>query len=232
MTKQQLRAKLQQRQRAHTSAERKQFLAAGRRLTPLLRRGRPVGRYWSMGTEPDPGLLLAGRGIGREYAPWMGWRGADRLRFRSCPPRRGWHWQKNRYGIVEPLFGTLRSPSALAAILVPLLGFDACGNRLGRGKGHYDIALARCWSRPMLIGVAWDEQRLDSLPAEAHDQPLDAVITPNALFLCSARARRRACRRDMDPIPLPADRARFLPGAVRFAPPPFAGRKGRALVRY
>lgn len=60
--------------------------------------------------------------------------------------------------------------------LVPGLGFDARGHRLGRGKGHYDRLLAGFTG--MKIGVAFDFQIVAEVPREAHDIALDAVVTP------------------------------------------------------
>lgn len=60
--------------------------------------------------------------------------------------------------------------------LVPGLGFDARGHRLGRGKGHYDRLLAGFTG--MKIGVAFDFQIVADVPREPHDIALDAVVTP------------------------------------------------------
>lgn len=62
-------------------------------------------------------------------------------------------------------------------IVVPLLGFDAAGTRLGYGGGHYDRTLARLDSKPRLIGLAFAGQELVRVPREPHDVPLDAVVT-------------------------------------------------------
>lgn len=66
-------------------------------------------------------------------------------------------------------------------VLTPLVGFTATGQRLGQGGGHYDRWLA---ANPSVtaLGLAWDCQLLDSLPAEPHDIPLRAVITPTRLY--------------------------------------------------
>ncbi|MGB0723676.1 MAG: 5-formyltetrahydrofolate cyclo-ligase, partial [Gammaproteobacteria bacterium] len=60
------------------------------------------------------------------------------------------------------------------------------GNRLGMGGGYYDRALARATRRPgrrpLLIGIGHDFQRVDSLPANPWDIPLDAVITETTLY--------------------------------------------------
>ena len=68
-------------------------------------------------------------------------------------------------------------------ILVPLIAIDGRGTRLGRGKGHYDRALARLRkSGARLIGVGWPIQRLaDTIPADEWDIPLDAFASPEGV---------------------------------------------------
>jgi 5-formyltetrahydrofolate cyclo-ligase len=66
-------------------------------------------------------------------------------------------------------------------ILMPLLGFDAAGTRLGYGGGYYDRTLAALHKRPKLIGLAFAVQELPLIPRESHDVPLDAVITESGL---------------------------------------------------
>jgi 5-formyltetrahydrofolate cyclo-ligase len=82
-------------------------------------------------------------------------------------------------GILEPEPG---SPVAVPDIvLVPLIAIDACGRRLGQGGGHYDRTLAqlRATRRVVAVGVAWDMQRVEALPADPWDAPLDALATPS-----------------------------------------------------
>jgi 5-formyltetrahydrofolate cyclo-ligase len=76
----------------------------------------------------------------------------------------------------------MRLPQQLDAVIVPLLGFDNNGNRLGMGGGYYDRSFAfrkqrRAWRRPLLIGVAYSFQQVDAIQTEPWDIPLDAVIT-------------------------------------------------------
>lgn len=71
-------------------------------------------------------------------------------------------------------------------LLVPLSAFDDRGNRIGYGAGHYDRAIARLRAKgraPRLLGVAFDCQRVEAVPFEAHDVPLDAVLTESGLHL-------------------------------------------------
>jgi 5-formyltetrahydrofolate cyclo-ligase len=79
-------------------------------------------------------------------------------------------------------FGTL-APSPLAPraqpdiVLIPLLGFDRLGTRLGYGGGYYDRTLASLPKKPKLVGIAFAAQELDLIPREPHDMPLDLLIT-------------------------------------------------------
>lgn len=90
-------------------------------------------------------------------------------------------WEQGT-SLYEAGFGTL-APSELApraepdVVLMPLLAFDKNGTRLGYGGGYYDRTLARFKKRPRLIGLAFAAQELDRIPRDAHDVPLDAVVT-------------------------------------------------------
>jgi 5-formyltetrahydrofolate cyclo-ligase len=69
-------------------------------------------------------------------------------------------------------------------MLVPLAAFDRRGHRIGYGAGYYDWAIAQLIDRalrPRLIGIAFDCQRVDAVPDEAHDVPLEAVLTESGL---------------------------------------------------
>ena len=84
--------------------------------------------------------------------------------------------------LYEAGFGTL-APSELApqvepdVILMPLLGFDNRGTRLGYGGGYYDRTLDKLRKKPRLVGLAFAAQELEIVPREAHDVPLDMVVT-------------------------------------------------------
>lgn len=82
-------------------------------------------------------------------------------------------------------FETVHSPTLkfdlakLDVIFMPGLGFDKKGHRLGRGKGHFDQALScHARKRPILVGIALDEQVVDSIPCEPHDIGMDFICTP------------------------------------------------------
>ena len=93
--------------------------------------------------------------------------------------------RKNKYGIAEPQL-ECRQIVPLAQIdwlLMPLVGFDSQGNRLGMGGGYYDRTLAQ-WRRGLLpnlkpIGLAYDEQQVQHIPTEPWDVAIPEVITPS-----------------------------------------------------
>ena len=66
-------------------------------------------------------------------------------------------------------------------LFVPLVGFTPALARLGQGGGHYDRWLAE-HPPALAVGLAWDAQVRDALPTEAHDKPLDAVVTPTRIY--------------------------------------------------
>lgn len=69
-------------------------------------------------------------------------------------------------------------PTAVDAVLVPGVGFDPNGNRLGHGGGHFDRLLAQVRRDTALIGIALDSAVVDAVPVEAHDRPVHVIVTP------------------------------------------------------
>lgn len=84
------------------------------------------------------------------------------------------------YGLLEPAGERLGAEAVRQAsvVLVPALGVDAHGVRLGRGAGHYDRSLPFAAPSAVLIGVVRDDDFVDDLPGEAHDVRMNAVLTP------------------------------------------------------
>lgn len=88
-------------------------------------------------------------------------------------------------GILEPDPDQSELAVAPDIVLVPGLAFDGRGIRLGYGAACYDCLMRdlREGERPPLfVGYAYAFQRVDALPSEPHDQPVDAVITPDGVF--------------------------------------------------
>ena len=113
----------------------------------------------------------------------------------ACSQRRMPRRRTNRFGIIESSDPRRRGINSLDALLIPLVGFDARGNRLGMGAGFYDRALTkRRGRRPLAIGVAFGCQEVDALPVDRWDEPLDYVVTDSGVV----DARHSADRHDSD----------------------------------
>ncbi len=96
-----------------------------------------------------------------------------------------------RHSVPEPPDGPVVPPADLDLVLVPGLAFDERGFRLGRGAGFYDRFLADAragWAAARtsgwVVGVCCEAQVLPEVPREAHDQPVDALLTEAGLRVC------------------------------------------------
>jgi 5-formyltetrahydrofolate cyclo-ligase len=78
-----------------------------------------------------------------------------------------------------------RDPVVPDALLIPLVGFDAEGYRLGYGGGYYDRTLAAAAERPFCIGLGYDEMRLPTIYPQPHDIPMDVIVTDLTLVRAS-----------------------------------------------
>ena len=163
-----------------------QRAAAGRALRdavlelPQVQMAGTIAAYYSLSSEPDThGLVYAlwKRGsyvllpLLRPDADldWASYEGPDSLR---PGPR----------GLAEPAEPP-RGMDAVARadlVLVPALAVDRGGVRLGRGGGSYDRALARVGPLVPLIALLYDDELLEHVPAEAHDVPVRATVSPRA----------------------------------------------------
>lgn len=89
---------------------------------------------------------------------------------------------KNEYGIPEPADGLEVPVTKLDVVFIPLLAFDAHGNRLGYGKGFYDRFLAQCRPDVIKIGLSFFEVETEALPSTAMDIGLDYCVTPQNVY--------------------------------------------------
>ena len=96
----------------------------------------------------------------------------------------------NRFGILEPpLEAALLVPTmAIPLFLVPGLAFDPAGRRLGYGLGCYDRAFADAAPGALKVGLAFELQMLESVPADLHDVPMDFVVTEDRVIRTAAGA--------------------------------------------
>ena len=96
-------------------------------------------------------------------------------------------FEKNKYGINEPINPSLVSIDVLDAVLFPLVGFDRNGNRIGMGGGFYDktfeFVATKKKNKLKLIGLGFSIQETSNIPNRAWDLPLQYIVTEKE-FIC------------------------------------------------
>jgi 5-formyltetrahydrofolate cyclo-ligase len=174
-----LRARFLARRAARPSGER---AAAAAAVTAALLRGladvRTLAAFVPDPTEPGAGRLPAAY---------------TQLRARVLLPvvpadgrELGWavdtgRLAPGRFGLLEPV-GPRLGPTALGAaqvVVVPAVAVSRSGVRLGRGGGYYDRALRHARPEARLVALVFDDELVDDLPSEPHDQRVTAVVTPS-----------------------------------------------------
>lgn len=176
--------------------QRKQLIAAreavpeemhqqwSRAISGFLEQGFPhpqkmiIGIYWPFRGEYDP----------RPIAQYFMQHGAtlalpevtgkdEPLCFREWSPDAP--VKKGAYGIPVPIETRI---VRLDAVIIPMVGFDQHGYRLGYGSGYFDRTLATYEHQPLTIGVAFELQRLDSVYPQSHDISMHYVVTEAGIF--------------------------------------------------
>jgi 5-formyltetrahydrofolate cyclo-ligase len=168
--------------RARLSAEQRAEAARAIRDTllsrPEVQMAGTIAAYYSVGAEPDTrGLVYALWKRGSYVVlpvlradgdlDWASYEGPDSL----VPGPRGLREPG------EPPRG-VGAVARADVVLVPALAVDQAGNRLGRGGGSYDRALARVGPLIPLIALIYDDELVDHVPAEPHDVPVRAAVSP------------------------------------------------------
>jgi len=97
---------------------------------------------------------------------------------------------RNHFGILQPPRETARllPTTAIPLFLVPGLAFDPAGHRLGYGLGFYDRAFADAAPGALKVGLAFEMQVLESVPADPHDVPMDLVVTEDRVIRATGGA--------------------------------------------
>lgn len=183
MLKDGLRHQLLQRRRDMTDAARTEAaeaIALHLLASTVVSSARRVACYLSMASEPGTAPLIAGlmsRGV-EVIVPlsltdgtldWVAYDPAAETMMTSI-------------GITEP-YGEPLGAAALAEcalVIVPALAVDHTGQRLGRGAGYYDRALAAV-TRPT-CALLFSHELVESLPHEPHDVPVSMAVTPDGIF--------------------------------------------------
>lgn len=189
--RQQLRSQLRSKRRALSPAQQK--LAAMRLLKqaiklPSVRKAKHLAIYLPNDGEIDPQQLIRWCWQQRKsvYLPVLHPIRHNSLWFVRYTQHSA--MIKNKFGIQEPAspYRPIRSAQSLDLVLLPLVGFDSEGGRLGMGGGYYDRTFSFLKKykigKPGLIGLAHELQRVEKLPIASWDVPLTAVMTDQRLY--------------------------------------------------
>jgi len=156
---------------------------------PVFRRARHIAFYLPNDGEIDPRpLMLEAQRRGKAtYLPVLNAWPRTRMVFQRLMPNE--RLAPNRFGIAEPALRPNRQRRiwTLDLVLMPLVGFDEDGGRLGMGGGFYDRSLAyrgrrKNGHKPTLLGLAHECQKVDRLPLEPWDVSLQATVTDQSWY--------------------------------------------------
>jgi 5-formyltetrahydrofolate cyclo-ligase len=92
----------------------------------------------------------------------------------------GWAALTDRRGLLEPRDEPTAAIDDAEVVFAPALAVDRAGNRLGQGGGHYDRALAGV-PRERIVAIVFSDELIDVVPAQPHDVPVGAALTPEGL---------------------------------------------------
>ena len=196
LSRPQLRRMLRNARRALTPSEqRKAAQGVYRQLAqhPLFRRAKHISLYLPTDGEIDPRLLLraAQRRGKATYLPVLSAWPRTKMVFQRVRP--GEKLLPNRFRILEPRTNVRRQRKvwALDLVLLPLVGFDDMGGRLGMGGGFYDRSLAyltrrQHWRKPTLLGLAHECQKVERLVQASWDVPLAGTVTDKKWYIAQA----------------------------------------------
>ena len=175
MTKAEIRAEIKRRIAALTKEQRREAAhSVARKLAALGWHGKRIMLYNALPDEVD--LTEAAKLLGEDNELFYPAVVGDDM---YAVPEGELH--AGAFGILEPHGAQLTaSEAALDIVVVPLRAFDAECIRLGRGRGYYDRFFQG--AAPSKVAVAFDQQRVDCVPTEAHDVPVDAVVTPSEIY--------------------------------------------------
>jgi 5-formyltetrahydrofolate cyclo-ligase len=188
--KQAQRELAQARLRVLTSGDRKQAsdgIAENIRRLPVLRRLQPVVGFYPL-PKSEPDLRPYWQSLldqGQELLMPSGADRVDEISLWRVPHLDA--FQKTASGVMEPdpAHCQLVPFTEPKLIFVPGLAFHPSGARLGRGKGYYDRLLARLRTTTYRVGVFFAYQEIEEITMQAHDVPLDLIITEQSIHLCS-----------------------------------------------
>lgn len=174
------RARLLDLRRAMTATD---YQSASEAIAQTLRTYLPAGScellacYWPFRREFNvlPYMRETVRAGGSVALPVVMGRGRP-LEFRRWTPDAA--MEKGVWNIPHPAPSPPVYPTAL---VIPLVGFDDAGYRLGYGAAYYDMTLASLPGRPLAVGIGFEFSRLASIHPQPHDRPMNTIITEAGL---------------------------------------------------
>jgi len=90
--------------------------------------------------------------------------------------------KKNKWNVPEPVEGIEVHENKIDVVFIPLIAFDKKGNRVGYGKGYYDIFLHKCRKDVIKIGLSFFEAIEAITDVSEFDIPLDYCVTPSTIY--------------------------------------------------
>jgi 5-formyltetrahydrofolate cyclo-ligase len=144
---------------------------------PEYRRAEVVMVFLSLPTEIDttPLVLRAWQDRKRVLAPKVSWEQRRMLPIEIYSLQQD--LTPGQLGIREPVDGQPFLVPLIDLVIVPGLGFDPFGHRLGRGRGFYDRFLSQPDFQGIACALAFEEQFVDIIPAGPHDAPIHMLVT-------------------------------------------------------
>jgi 5-formyltetrahydrofolate cyclo-ligase len=163
--------------------EKSDRLCSHLQTSSLFTEAKTILAYFSFRQEPDLSPLFTSpkkwgfpRCVGKELS-WHIWQPGDTL-------------HRGSYGILEPPLDAPKiEPSEVDLIVVPAVGCDFRGYRLGYGGGFYDRMLSQAeWESKMTIGIIFEFALLAAVPVESWDKPLHGICTESGLEIIQQKS--------------------------------------------
>ena len=144
---------------------------------PEYQRAEIIMIYLSLPHEADttPIVLQAWKDLKRVLAPQVSWESKQMIPVEINDLDTD--IADTQYGVREPIRGVPVPIELIDLVIVPGLGFDPHGNRLGRGRGFYDRFLGKPAFKGVVCAYAFEQQIVDSIPAGPHDVKVNMLVT-------------------------------------------------------
>lgn len=176
LQKKQLRKEISNLKRQYTSEEislKSEIIRKQIENNDVFKKAKTIFCYWSMPDEVDTQKLITDWFPAKKFIlPVVA---GNNLILREFSGREDMK-PESQFGILEPIGKLFTDYQSIELSLIPGIAFDENFNRLGRGKGYYDRVVDSFTGNTRLFGLAFDFQKVDSVPTEEHDRKIDNVF--------------------------------------------------------